>query len=112
MIVPLIEASPRPLGCAVIFGIIGFPTAALEISEARDFGTRTARTGGEVYALEDGTNVFEGRLQGDAAFPLDQDVINFSLAAADRIEEIRFDYLGGTGKAFEMLEIDLRLTCD
>ncbi|TCP39554.1 hypothetical protein EV662_11134 [Rhodovulum marinum] len=51
MIVPLIEASARSLGCAVIFGLIGFPTAALDISEATDFGTRTARTGGEVYTL-------------------------------------------------------------
>ncbi|WP_165915617.1 hypothetical protein [Rhodovulum marinum] len=46
------------------------------------------------------------------AFPLDQEVINFSLATADQIEEARFDYLGGTVKAFEVLEIDLRLTCD
>ncbi|WP_165899308.1 hypothetical protein [Rhodovulum steppense] len=68
--------------------------------------------GGEVHALEVGTNVFEGRLRSEAAFPFDQDVINFSLEAADRIEEIRLDYLGGSVTGFEALDIDLRLTSD
>lgn len=107
-----IKTSIWTLGCAIVLGLVGGAAAALDISESTDFGAQTARMGGEVHVLEPGTNIFEGRLRGEAAFPLDRDVINFSLDAADRIEDIRLDYLGGTVTGFEALDIDLRLSCD